>query len=120
MASYPTPEIFSYKAGAAIPRGMPVKIGADRQHVLVAAAKTDKFIGIQMNTVSAAEQTAEVAHPGRGGKVLLGATIAAGTKCTYGASGAVAAVTGEFYFCETLEDGVAGDFVACLVMMGTL
>ncbi len=70
MASTNKPNIQVFKAGAAIAKGQPVKMGADDQHVLKGVLGTDKLIGIAQNAAPSAEDLVEVALPGGGAKGL--------------------------------------------------
>lgn len=122
MSSIFPPNVLTYKATAAIPKGSVVKIGADREHVSKAAAATDKSVGIaQTANVLLAEDKVEVAHAGGGAKGLAGGTIAAGDLLTSDANGAlVVASTGNRVVGHALESAVVGDLFAMFVSIGSL
>jgi hypothetical protein len=111
MSSYAAPNLLSFKAGAAIPQGSVVKPGADNQHVLKAAAATDKAFGIAQNAATTAEDLVEVALPGGGAKALAGGTISFGDLLSSDANGALVASTtdNDRHVAVAMEDAVAGD-----------
>jgi hypothetical protein len=114
MASYSTPRIQSYRAGGAIAKGKAVKIGADREHVVVCAATTDKAIGIAQNAVTTAEDLVEVALPGGGGLALAQTTVAAGKHVVSHTDGALKpiAAANDRVIAMAMEDAVANDLFA--------
>jgi len=93
MSSYAQPNVLTFKATAAIPKGSAVKAGASNQYVTLAAAATDKIIGIAMNAATAANEFVEVALPGGGASGLAGGVIAFGDLLTSDAAGALVATT---------------------------
>lgn len=95
MSVSSTPRIVSFLADAAIAKGKVVKIGTDSSHVAVCSAATDKSFGVIQNAPTAAEDAAEVALPGGGGKGLAGGTIAAGDLLAPDANSKLVATTTE-------------------------
>lgn len=118
MASSVQPLIVGFLCDAAIAKGKAVKIGSDAKHVAVGAANTDKCIGLIQNTTTAAEDLAEVAMPGGGGKGLLGETVSAGAYLVSHTDGSLykANALGDHVCAIALEDGVAGDIISVLVV----
>lgn len=116
MASIMTPNVLTFKAGAAIAKGCVVKPGADKDHVLVSAAATSKNFGIAQNAAVAAEDLVEVALPGGGAKGLCGGTISFGDLLTADADGKLVATTtaNDKVVAQALEDGVVGDLISVL------
>lgn len=92
MSSYAQSIVLTFKATAAIPKGSAVKAGANNTLVAVAAASTEKIIGIALNAALAAGDLVEVALGG-GAAGLAGGTIAFGDLLTSDASGALIVTT---------------------------
>lgn len=115
------PRIYAFKAAAAIAKGKAVKPGADKEHVQVGSANTDRCIGILQNAPDAAEAIAEVAMPGGGGKALLGESVSAGDDLCAHTDGSLVKVNaeGDQILCRALEDGVAGDLIPVEVYLAT-
>jgi len=119
MASYPQPNIYAYKSDSAtISVGMVVKAGSDESHVALAAAATDKSVGIAMTPVTAAEETMEVAMPGGGAKALLGGTVAFGDFLASDAAGKLVATTtaNDKVIAQALQSGVVNDLISVNVV----
>jgi len=111
--------MLGFISGGAIAYGKAVKIGADRKHVVVVAAATDKAIGIcQTNDIDAAELSLEIAIPGGGAKAKLGGTVAAGDMLGMDTSGFLVkvATAGDRVIAMAMEDGISGDVIGVEVM----
>lgn len=121
MASHSPSRIQTFKAGGAIAKGKAVKIGADREHVVVGAANTDSLIGIAQNAATAAEDLVEVALQGGGAKGLAKESITAGKLLTSNADGALEQTnaSGDRVIGVAMEDAVAGDIFAVEVVVCT-
>lgn len=111
----------SFLADAAVAKGKAVKIGTDRRHVAVGAANTDRCIGIQQNTTTSAEDVAEVALPGGGGKALLGEAVSAGNDLCAHTDGRFVIVNaeGDQILCRAMEDGAENDLIGVEVYLAT-
>lgn len=119
MASYPAPKLAAYKADAAGTKGKAVKIGTDYQHVAECSAASDKILGVLQSTPTAAEDVVEVALPGGGAVALCQTSITAGQLLTAHSDGKWKPVSsGEYYGCQALKDGVAGDLIPVNVITG--
>jgi hypothetical protein len=119
MASYPQPNIYTYKSDSAtISVGMVVKAGSDEGHVALAAAATDKSVGIAMSPVTAAEDAIEVAMAGGGAKGLLGGTVAFGDYLASDAAGKLVATTtaNDKVVAQALQAGVVNDLISVQVV----
>lgn len=119
--SFPQPNVVSYKAGAAISRGMAVKYGADKYHVVKAAANTDRCFGIALNDAANAEDVVEVALPGGGAYALMSENAAAGKDLCAHTDGSLAIVNaaGDQIVARLLEDGVSGALAPVVVYFAT-
>jgi len=119
--SFPQPKVVTYKAGAAISRGMAVKYGADKEHVVKAAANTDRCFGIALNDAASAEDLVEVALPGGGAYALLSENVGAGKDLCAHTDGSLAIVNaeGDQIVARALEDGSSGALVPVLVYFAT-
>jgi hypothetical protein len=122
MASSSEPKVYSFLAAAALAKGKAVKAGADNAHLVVSAAKTDLSVGIVQNTVTAAEDTIEVALPGGGAKALLGGTAAVGDLLAPTTDGRLIVTTtaGDRYIAMAMEAGVIGDMIGVEVVAGLI
>lgn len=120
MASSSTPRISSFLAAAAIAKGVAVKAGADKSHVAICSAKTDKSIGIVQNAGTAAEDVLEVALQGGGAKALLGGTVSFGDLLAPTTDGSLIATTtaNDRVIAMAMEDGVVGDLIGVEVLVG--
>jgi hypothetical protein len=120
MASHSQSRVQSFKATAAMARGLAVKIGADSEHMSVASAATDKIMGISNSAPSAADEMMEVCLQGGGAKGKLGGTVAAGDFLTSDASGKLIATTTENdrLIAMAMEAGAADDLIAVEVILG--
>lgn len=118
MSSISQSRILSFKATAAMGRGLAVKAGADREHIQVASAATDKLLGLSNTAPTAAEEMTEVCLPGGGGKGKLGGTVSAGDKLTSDSNGKLVATTTENdqIIAVAMEDGVENDLIAVEVI----
>lgn len=118
MSAIAMPNVLTFKAGAAISKGMVVKPGADDQHILKSALATSKNFGIAMNDATTADDKVEVALPGGGAKALLGGTVAFGDMLTSDANGKCVATTtpGDRVIGVAMQDGVANDLIAAHVV----
>jgi hypothetical protein len=114
MASTSEPRIYTFKAAGVIAKGQAVKAGADREHVALAAAATDKLVGLAQGDTAAAEEFLEVALPGGGAKGKLGGTVAFGDLLTSDGSGNLVATTtaNDRVIGVAMEAGVSGDIIA--------
>lgn len=119
MASHASAVSLGFKAAAAISRGMAVKAGADNKHVDKATAGTDKIIGLAMNTVTAAEDTIDVALPGGGAVGLLGDTVAFGDLLTADSGGKLVATTtaNDRVVAIAMDAGAVNDLISVHVVV---
>lgn len=118
MASYPQPNIYTYKTDSAtISVGMVVKAGSDESHVALASAATDLAVGIAMSPTTAVEDAIEVAMAGGGAKGLLGGPVAFGDLLASDASGKLVATTtaNNKVIAQALQAGVANDLISVMV-----
>lgn len=122
MASMFTPNVLTFKCDSAISKGMCLKPGTDKDHVVKSAAATSKNYGIALNDTTTAEDKVEVAVPGGGAKALLGGTAAVGDLLTSDSSGYLVVTTtpGDRYIAVCMEDGVVGDLVGVMVQAGLI
>ncbi len=120
MSSHPRPNLVTYKAGAAISRGMVVKPGADAQHVVKSALATNKNFGIAYCDATTAEDPVEVALPGGGSVGLLGDSVSFGDLLTSDTAGKLVATTtaNDKIVAQALSDGSAGDLIPVNVVIG--
>jgi len=120
MSSHSDSKIQSFKAAAAIARGLCVKAGADREHVAVCSAATDKIVGLTNSAPTEAEEMVEVCLPGGGAKGKLGGTVSWGDMLTSDSAGKLVATTTENdrIVAMAMEDGVANDLIAVEVVVG--
>lgn len=120
MSANFAPNCLTFLADAAISKGMAVKLGSDREHVLKGAANTNKCIGIALNATTAAEDAVEVALPGAGAKGLLGETVSAGDSLVCHTDGTLVKpnTIGDILIAVAMEDGVAGDIIGVHVIRG--
>jgi len=121
MASCSKQRMMTFKAGGAIAKGKAVKMGADREHVVVGAANTDGLIGIAQNAAVNAEDLVEVALPGGGAKALAKESITAGKLLTSNADGALEQTnaSGDRVIAVAMEGAAAGDQFAVEVVVCT-
>lgn len=117
--SHPNPNLITFKAGAAISRGMSLKIGADSSHVIKCAAATEKNIGLAYSDATTAEDPVEVALPGGGALGLLGGTVVAGDFLASDAAGKLVATTtaNDDVVAQALEGGVVDTLISVNVMV---
>jgi hypothetical protein len=122
MASYSQPRIIAFKAAAAMAAFKAVKAGADKEHVAVCSAKTDKSVGISQNAPSAADEIMEVALPGGGGKALIGGSVSFGDLLAPTTDGSLIATTtaGDTYIARAMQDGSSGDVIGVEVVSGLI
>ena len=122
MSSHACPNVLTFKAGGAIPKGSVVKPGADREHVAKATAATDKSFGLAQNAAAAAEDLVEVALPGGGAKALAGGSISFGDLLAADSNGALVATTtaNDRVVAVAMEDAVAGDLFSCHVVVSNV
>lgn len=118
MAANYKSNLASLLADGALAVGNAVKAGSDNDHCAIGAANTDKCFGLVQNTVDAAEDVAEIAFPGGGGKGLLGETVAAGDYLVSHTDGSLvkANAAGDHVCAMALRSGVSGDVIDCLVV----
>lgn len=110
MASSLQPIIATYKADAAIAKGLAVKIGTDGEHVAVCTAASDKVIGITQVASTAAEDAIEILLMGGGKALLQGTTTAGDYLCSHtDGSLKVSSTTGDRVIAQALKAGVASD-----------
>lgn len=122
MASYTEPRIYTFKAAAAQAAYTAVKAGADRQHVAICSAKTDKSIGIAQSAPEAADEAVEVALPGGGAKAKLGGSVSFGDLLAPTTDGTLIATTtaNDRAIAVAMEDGVSGDVIAVEVQVSNI
>ncbi len=120
MSSINSPRIVTFKADGAIAKGKAVKIGTDREHVVVAAGNTDPCIGIAQNAAVNADDLVEVALQGGGAKGLAKESITAGKSLVSNADGSLEQTnaSGDKIIGVALEDASAGDIFAVEVCYG--
>lgn len=121
MSSTSAPRFLTFIAGGAIPLGVPVKAGADKEHVVVCTAASDKSIGIAQSVAAASGDTVEVALPGGGAKALSQGAISMGDILVPSTAGVVASTAnGERHCAMAMEDAVSGDLFAVEVVVGII
>lgn len=120
MASHSEQRILVFKADGAIAKGKAVKIGSDREHVVVCSANTDKAIGIAQSVATTAEDVIEIALQGGGAKALASETITAGKFLVPHTDGSMAQTNAanDFFIAIALESAVVGDLFAVEVCHG--
>ncbi len=120
MSSHSQSRILTFKADGAIAKGKAVKLGSDREHVVVAAGNTDACIGIAQNAVTTAEDLVEVAIPGGGAKGLAKENIAVGKFLVANADGSLEQTNadGDRIIGMAMESAVAGDLFSVEVVAG--
>lgn len=118
MASYPQPNLATFKAGGTIVKGHAVKIGADAKHVIESTATTDKHIGIAMGSASSGDDV-EVALPGGGCEVKAKTTFTAGQLLTSESDGLIkkVAAAGDRVVAMALDDAAANDLCPAMVVV---
>ncbi|MCH8029074.1 MAG: DUF2190 family protein [Candidatus Dadabacteria bacterium] len=107
-------------AGAAVNELRIVKLGADDDHVIQAAANSDQLIGIAQHTASSAEDEVRVMMTGIS-RLKLGGTVTRGDYLTSDANGqglaaAPTAGVNNTIIGMAMQSGVSGDIIACLLM----
>lgn len=109
MSSHQEPKITGFKAGAAISKGMAVKLSSGK--VVKTAAATDRAVGISQSAPTADGDMVEVAMPGGGGLGLAGGTISAGNLLGYGTDGKLIKVgnASDIIIAQAMEDAVEND-----------
>ncbi len=119
MASSSAPKIQTYKADAAITKGMAVKFGTDGEHVAKSAAATDDHIGIAQSAPTTAEDAVEVAMPGGGGKGLLQASCTRGQLLTAHTDGKLKPIANanDRVIALSMNSGAAGDLIPVEVVV---
>lgn len=112
----------TFKAAAAITKGLAVKGGADGEHVAKSVLATDKSIGLALNDAPTAEDKVEVALPGGGGVAKLGGTVAFGDLLAPDTAGKLVATTtpGDRYIAMAMDAGVADDLIGVEVVAGLI
>ena len=122
MASYSQPNVLTFKAAAALAAYKVVKAGADKSHVAVCSAATDKSVGICQSVSEAAEDPIEVAIPGGGAKALLGGGVSFGDLLVPDSDGKLVASTtpGARYVAVAMQDGVLNDVIGVQVVVGLI
>ena len=129
MSTYSKPRILAFLADVTtIVEGCVVKVGSDRSHVTLAAASTDKILGLSQTSISntaegvtgAVGDPVEVALSGAGAKGLCGSggSIAAGDYLTSDANGALVTTTsaGDRVVAMAMEAAVSGDLFSVEVV----
>ena len=119
-----TPRLFGYKIEGDLSGKLYhfVKFGTAAGTITAVTAATDAVVGILYDyTVDGKDgDIGDVALVGGGSKVVVAATLAAGSKVTTDATGKAVAATSGDQVCASLENigasAVAGDAVACEVM----
>lgn len=122
MSAMVRPLIASYEAGAAITKGKAVKFSdALGKVVIMAAATTDKVVGIAQSDATIVGQVVEVAKLGGGAKALAKAAIAAGDRLGVNADGSIqkVATQGDSEFAQAEQDAAAGDIFGVMVKGNT-
>lgn len=122
MSAHSPSRVQTFKATAAMGRGLAVKAGADRQHMSVCSAATDKIMGLSNTAPTEADESMEVCLPGGGAKGKLGGTVSAGDLLTSDGDGKLIATTSaaDRYIAMAMEDGVANDLIAVEVVAGLI
>ncbi len=118
-SSHSNPRIVTLKATAAIALAyLAVKPGADNEHAQVAAAATDKIIGISQNAPTTADDPLEIALPGGGGRAKLGGSVSFGDYLTSDADGKLIATTtaNDRVIAKAMSDGVLNDVIGVEVL----
>lgn len=121
MSSHFAPNILAFQVDAAIAKGLAVKAGAaSDSYVQKAAAASDKLVGIAQNDTTTAGDVAEIAVAGGGGKAKLGGTVSFGDLLTADTNGKLVATTSnaEKVIAQAMQDGVANDLIAVLIIPG--
>jgi hypothetical protein len=124
MASFPAPNLVTFRSSAAIAQGEAVTVDATGKIVTAANAVTDKSIGIAQSAAvddgSGNFNAIEVALPGGGAKALAGGTITAGDLLAPTTGGALIATTTENdrVVALALQDAASGDLFAVCVVVG--
>lgn len=116
MSSVPQRNIIAHTAGAAISKGMAVKLSSGK--VIKCAGTTDRAIGLAQTAPTADGDMVEVALPGGGGFGLAEAAISAGNLLGVNASGKLQKVASasDIIIAQALEDAAAGDVFAVMVI----
>jgi hypothetical protein len=119
MASSSQPKIVALLAGAAIAKGKAVKKGSTDSYVIAGTANTSRCIGVCQNAPAAADDVAEIALNGGGGKGLLGETVAMGDLLVSHTDGSLvkANASGDHVIAMAMKDGVANDLIDIEVMI---
>ena len=131
MSSIAKENCLTFKAGTDIPRGHLVKMGANKETVVVCTAATDLIIGVAMtgNGIPGdagegvlAGDHVEVALVGGGCRPKAGGTIAAGSLLTSDGTGRAIATTtpGNRYIATAMEDAVVGDLFSAHAAAGLI
>jgi hypothetical protein len=121
MASISTPRIATFKADGSIAKGKFVKAGHAEGFVAVAAANTDRVIGVAAAEVTASDGRVEVYLPGGGGKVLAGESVSFGNDLVShtDGTGVKPNAEGDQIGARCMEDGAASDLVSCEIYLAT-
>lgn len=122
MSSYAQPNVLTFKADGVIIKGAAVKAGSDKAHVAIAAAATDKIVGIALNATTAAEDLVEIALPGGGSKAKAGGTVSFGDLLTADADGKLVATTtaNNRVVAIAMEDAVVDDLFSVHVVVSNV
>lgn len=117
--SFTQPRIATFKG--AVSRGMAVKFGADRGHVVASGGVSDSHIGVAMSDSATDEDAVEVALPGGGGQGKLQAQVSKGALLTSHTDGTLkTAGAGERAIAMAMDDGVAGDLIPIEVLVAVI
>lgn len=108
------------KSAAALAAGVFVKMGADDEHCVVAAAATDVIIGVTTHAVAAAEEDITI-QMDKVALITLSGTIARGLRVTSAAAGkAATGIATNAQGGITLKSGAINDLVPMLISLGTM
>jgi len=122
MASTFAPQIQTFKADAAISKGMVVKFGTDSKHVAKSALATNLNIGVAQSAPTTAEDLVEVALPGGGAKGLAGGSITKGDLLTSDTAGKMVSTTtpGDRVIGVAMDDASADDLFDMFVQLSLI
>lgn len=121
MGAISQPRVETYKVGATIAKGQPVKKGSTDRYVIPCTANTDLAIGIAKSAVTlGTDELVEVCISGGGALGLAGETIAAGECLVPKADGSLekANALGDTHIAKAMEDAVVGDLFWVEVISG--
>lgn len=113
-----TENILSFKVSGTIPANSFVKFG-DNNTVTLATAPTDNIIGVTDGVTYYEGEMADIYMQGANCEIVLGGTVSAGDALTVNLTGAaVTAQAGDNIGAIALNDGILGDIIKAIVMLG--